>query len=430
MKRPIITTLVLLTAFTICFRSPSNVSAATTKKTFIQQQELKGWEGYTSRFYYLQLSQDEKKFYQNLLRECNSLLSAKKNPQNLTVEGENRVVTGGVKTGNLSQGNIAKVITLFEFENPQFYFLQPEHCIIKNGSTTKAYVFLFPDFKSKEDLADGSKCVLEYLNYLNGEVQLKIDNSDKSQESIEKAVHDTLCENLVYDDRIFSQDLLVDDAMYTQTIYGAMQDGTTVCAGYAKLYSMLCNVNGLECSFLLSDQHVWNMIRYDNHWYTSDVTWDDNIWDSVYSVGESPYLVEGNLVLAELDSSVYKNFKVTEKDMRKSDNSGYHQIASACKIYAPAFTTKYSNECLRISSMPKIKTKLNKNTITITTNDDNVYYCIKSFSNGKNTKTSSKFKALANSLILKDKGSYEIELYKKNPGEYQSKTKVLLLTIK
>ena len=49
----------------------------------------------------------------------------------------------------------------------------------------------------------------------------------------------------------------------------------TVCAGYAKLYSMLTNAAGLETVSVTSATHGWNRTKLGNQWYNVDLTWDD-----------------------------------------------------------------------------------------------------------------------------------------------------------
>ena len=65
------------------------------------------------------------------------------------------------------------------------------------------------------------------------------------------------------------------DPLYTQSVYGALTSNATVCAGYTKLYSMLCNYFGIDCIAVTSTSHAGNEVRYGDHWYIVDVTWDD-----------------------------------------------------------------------------------------------------------------------------------------------------------
>lgn len=64
---------------------------------------------------------------------------------------------------------------------------------------------------------------------------------------------------------------------YADTIYGALVDGKALCEGFAKAFSYLCNLAGIENVIVTgntSSAHMWNMVRLDGNWYHVDVTWD------------------------------------------------------------------------------------------------------------------------------------------------------------
>ena len=66
-----------------------------------------------------------------------------------------------------------------------------------------------------------------------------------------------------------------EEGTYDQTAYSAVMQKKTVCAGYAKLYSMLTNAAGLETVSVTSATHGWNRTKLGNQWYNVDLTWDD-----------------------------------------------------------------------------------------------------------------------------------------------------------
>jgi len=55
---------------------------------------------------------------------------------------------------------------------------------------------------------------------------------------------------------------------------------TTVCSGYAYGYTLLLQAAGIE-SYVISGYvinsgtHAWNVIKLNNHYFQSDVCWDD-----------------------------------------------------------------------------------------------------------------------------------------------------------
>lgn len=68
------------------------------------------------------------------------------------------------------------------------------------------------------------------------------------------------------------------DDEYADTIYGALVRGKALCEGYAKAFSYLCNLAGIENVIVTGDTgvaHMWNMVKLGGNWYHVDVTWDN-----------------------------------------------------------------------------------------------------------------------------------------------------------
>ena len=91
----------------------------------------------------------------------------------------------------------------------------------------------------------------------------------------EKAItiHDWLTFNLDYD--------------FTYSNYyveETLRDRKCVCQGYALTFEMMCEMAGLEVTFVggtgtnssgQTESHAWNQVKIDGKWYNVDVTWDD-----------------------------------------------------------------------------------------------------------------------------------------------------------
>lgn len=94
------------------------------------------------------------------------------------------------------------------------------------------------------------------------------------------AVHDALCERIVYtDDAATEED---DNAI------GALLDGRANCDGYADAFYLAGTLAGLEVRYQHGSgrrdeadadsgevSHMWNLIMIDGTWRMVDVTWDD-----------------------------------------------------------------------------------------------------------------------------------------------------------
>lgn len=60
-----------------------------------------------------------------------------------------------------------------------------------------------------------------------------------------------------------------------RSIYGVFVNKKAVCAGYAKALQYLLNLCGIECTYVTSDTHAWNLIKLEGDYYHMDVTWGD-----------------------------------------------------------------------------------------------------------------------------------------------------------
>ena len=74
-----------------------------------------------------------------------------------------------------------------------------------------------------------------------------------------------------------------DFSLYDQTAYGALVEGTSVCAGYGRTYQLLLQTVGIPCLYVTGTAdngfdvggHAWNLVKLDGYWYYCDPTWDD-----------------------------------------------------------------------------------------------------------------------------------------------------------
>lgn len=106
--------------------------------------------------------------------------------------------------------------------------------------------------------------------------------------------------------------------------FGVLVDGTGVCESYSRAFQYLCQCIGVDNILVVglsgNEPHMWNMIRLDDDWYHSDLTWDDEdggtiIYDffcfndkDLITYGErkiSPELVESGAILDMYQDSNY-----------------------------------------------------------------------------------------------------------------------------
>ncbi|MBQ5332845.1 MAG: hypothetical protein J6K92_06260 [Oscillospiraceae bacterium] len=64
---------------------------------------------------------------------------------------------------------------------------------------------------------------------------------------------------------------------YVDSIYGALVNKKALCEGYAKAFSYLCNLAGIENMIVTGYtgvDHMWNMVKLEGSWYHVDIGWD------------------------------------------------------------------------------------------------------------------------------------------------------------
>ena len=233
------------------------------------------WGKFSGRYFYDSvLNEDEKRFYDKLYDVSMELLTdesidlVKDHPTDMSF-------------GNLSPSEAARVMRVFRYENPQFYFYS-------TGFNT-SIIGKNDDFKYF-----GSLCV--YKAFLNGKERAAC--TEKVKENIEKIygwippecdttlekehfIHDKLAELIVYKKSTYDQ------SCYSVLGMIGASEIDTVCAGYAQSFELLMNGLGVPTVAIsggsvsddnnkrVNTSHEWNKIKISDEWFIVDVTWDD-----------------------------------------------------------------------------------------------------------------------------------------------------------
>lgn len=114
-----------------------------------------------------------------------------------------------------------------------------------------------------ENLADNSRTLGNEANRILTQVQ----NLGSDQEK-EKALHDILIQEVEYDT----------SADMNQSVYSALVNKKSVCAGYARGLQYLMQRLGIPCYYCTGyagQDHAWNIVKLGDIYYNVDVTWDD-----------------------------------------------------------------------------------------------------------------------------------------------------------
>ena len=95
-------------------------------------------------------------------------------------------------------------------------------------------------------------------------------NNNMTAYELELAVHDWICENMVYDNESISD----------FSIYGAILEGRANCSGHSMALQYIMGIAGVECILVEGvspggELHGWNAVKLEGQWYLTDTTFDE-----------------------------------------------------------------------------------------------------------------------------------------------------------
>ncbi|MBQ7469102.1 MAG: hypothetical protein IJS76_01670 [Pseudobutyrivibrio sp.] len=90
----------------------------------------------------------------------------------------------------------------------------------------------------------------------------------------ERYIFDSICSMNTYN---------VSNAL-NQSAYSALATGSSVCAGYARAFQLVCIQAGIPCYYVTGtskgENHAWNIVQINGAYYNVDLTWDDCITEA------------------------------------------------------------------------------------------------------------------------------------------------------
>ena len=248
------------------------------------------WSAYVSDTLPSRLSTNELAMY----NECDQLLSAYLNNSNVdatkfTTSSYSYYTTSSIDFSKygLNKTEAFAVAQMFLYNNPQYYFTSS----VFLTTSTNIWFTLYDQFANGDVRARYTDSVFTTLdNWI-----VSCSDYETTTYMKEVSVHDKICNAISYI-----------SGTYDQSIYSALIENKTVCAGYSEVFTMMMNAMGIDTMTVLSDCHAWNVIQLDDgNYYCVDSTWDDSL---------------GGRYL----------FNVSEKNLKRYDTSSKeHDVSSA-----------------------------------------------------------------------------------------------------
>ena len=217
---------------------------------------------YSSRYYYNQLSYAKKTLYDSMYYECEEYLDTQ---DNAYAYNSTYARTAYIECTGMSKEDLWEVVWIFTLSNPQYFFVRGT-AAMTGYQGSKQYVAL-PIYAEYQEGYVRASYTTKFNERINNWInEISAEPSDYLK--IKKA-HDITCSSIVYDNNNTNQEK-------HQSSATAVLTGTSVCAGYAQLFSLLCNAVGIPAICVTSPEHEWNEVKLDDNWYVVDCTWDDS----------------------------------------------------------------------------------------------------------------------------------------------------------
>ncbi len=257
-------------------------------------------------YYYDQLDNDQKLFYEALFRLTPSdtktvvtlsepiPLSAS---ESLLTEEDKKQAADEVK--RIAQG----ATDAFVMDHPEYFWIDFSKSYTSANfdgkKTGSSYLWQVKtiDFSVgiRSEFVSGPSLFMAELDEALEKIQIP---SGTTYEKL-RFIHDYICEN------VYNCSTVQDKVTSRYTVYGSLVEGGAVCQGYAHAFKLLCDKAGIE-NILVSgsvgeESHMWNLVKADNgRWYAVDVTWDDG-----EKPGYSYFLVGANTPSPDRDNAPF-----------------------------------------------------------------------------------------------------------------------------
>ena len=244
--------------------------------------QSRNWDQYGSDYIYNHyLNNQEKKFYDGMETVCKNYINT--DVSALKYDADSYRMLQDISYEGMEYEDAKGMIYVFLFQNPQYYFVSS--AFLYNKSKQIIWLMTYPEFADGAIRATETEKVFARTDSWIDEINQQATPLEK-----EKKAHDITCVNTTYDT----------NSTFNQSAYSLIMNGKTVCAGYAKTFSLLANAVGIDTIGVNGSNHGWNMSYIDGTWYNVDATWDDgsdayigysffNRSDSKIGSGHAPY---------------------------------------------------------------------------------------------------------------------------------------------
>ena len=196
----------------------------------------------------------------------------------------------------VSTDNIIYAFKSAVFDNPDVFYVDASIINYKFDNRTGIVEYITPTYLCK-------------LSSIPSKIK-KFEKAVKQYTSGIKSSWSNFQKALVLHDRIAVGCAYKDTGALAYTAYGALVKEKAICEGYARAYSYLLSLVGVDSKIINNDstRHCWHCVRIGKSWYQVDVTADDPRPDVLGYVRHKFFLCTDSGLLNS-SSKNYKGFR-------------------------------------------------------------------------------------------------------------------------
>lgn len=131
-----------------------------------------------------------------------------------------------------------------------------------------------------------------------------------------RAAHDYLVLNTSYDTVAAASKA----STSSHSAEGLLLNNLAVCSGYASAFQLLMFFADIDCEYVVTDIHAWNLVQLDDEWYHIDVTWDDPVPDQPGTVVYNHFMMTDEEVSSLED---HQNWRCECDEEHNCDDDSY-----------------------------------------------------------------------------------------------------------
>ena len=308
---------------------------------FAQNHDSDTWQKYSTYYFYNQLSDAEKAWWDEMYTNCLTIINgsgalASYLTPYVDIESD------------MDLDDWSYLTSLFRVSNPQFYFL-------RNGFSYSTGWGASCAFMVYKDFSYGSRrttATNQFKTQIESWVST-IQNQSGEFAKVQKA-HDIVVLNVDYNHGVLEDSNISEteeEDYYTQSAYSMVCTNLTVCAGYSQAFALLCNAAGVDALSVTSSDHQWNKVRVGDSWYNLDTTWDDSGGSSYnydYFLKNQTYF-RNNTTSHNEESLWYSTMPACTRNSTADGNSAGSIPPAVGQTGNPSFTVTPSGSQYRIS---------------------------------------------------------------------------------